>query len=151
MLLPTVLSCASLFRQGESLPSHLLDLSALAGDLTLALLALPLLTLVALLLTGASLSSRALYTRGLASSGVSLIIVLLLAGSRAERAGGFSSGLALTLAPATSFPLPLHLGLDGLSLPFLLLTNLIQFLTILSLRPATPRLLEALLALLFLQ
>jgi NADH-quinone oxidoreductase subunit M len=151
MFLPTVLSCTSLFRQGESLPSHLLDLSAIAGDLTLALLGLPLLTLVVLLLTGASLSSRALYTRGLVSSGVSLIVVLLLTGSRAERAGGFSSGLALTLAPATAFPLPLHLGLDGLSLPFLLLTNLIQFLTILSLRPATPRLLEALLALLFLQ
>ncbi len=41
--------------------------------------------------------------------------------------------------------------MDGISLPFILLTTLFQYLCILSLSPATPRLLDALLALFLLQ
>lgn len=74
---------------------------------------------------------------------------LLLAGARRGTGRGFQETLTLPILPSIS--VVLRFGVDGISLPFILLTTLFQYLCILSLSPATPRLLDALLSLFLLQ
>jgi NADH-quinone oxidoreductase subunit M len=62
---------------------------------------------------------------------------------------GFQSTYTFVLTPTLSFGL--RLGVDGISLFFLLLTTLFHYLCVLSLSPSTPRRREAILYLLFLQ
>jgi len=62
---------------------------------------------------------------------------------------GFQDVVHFALRP--SFNFSLRLGVDGISLFFILLTNFFIFLCILSLAPQRARLMEALLYLFFLQ
>jgi NADH:ubiquinone oxidoreductase subunit 4 (subunit M) len=66
-----------------------------------------------------------------------------------EVKGGFQSTYSFYLAPSFSFAL--RLGVDGISIFFVLLTNLFIYLCILSLNPSTLKLSEALIHLFFLQ
>jgi NADH:ubiquinone oxidoreductase subunit 4 (subunit M) len=66
-----------------------------------------------------------------------------------EVKGGFQSTYSFYLVPSFSFSL--RLGVDGISIFFVLLTNLFIYLCILSLNTTTLKLSEALIHLFFLQ
>jgi NADH:ubiquinone oxidoreductase subunit 4 (subunit M) len=66
-----------------------------------------------------------------------------------EVKGGFQSVYTLFLIP--SFPFSLKLGVDGISIFFILLTNIFIYLCILNLNVSTHKLREALIHLFFLQ
>lgn len=118
------------------------------ADLLLAVLTLPLLTLL-VLLRGASWSRETHYNVSLASTVISFLLSLRLWGALNTTKRGFQETFSFSLIPSFSFAL--RLGIDGISLFFVVLTNLFLYLCVLSLNPNTPRLREALLYLLFLQ
>jgi NADH-quinone oxidoreductase subunit M len=99
------------------------------------------------LVIASSFSRDNQYTIGIVSSAISLIASLILAGS--IRGVGFQETVVFQVIP--SIFVNFRFGVDGISLPFILLTNLFQYLCILSLSPATPRILDAMLALFLLQ
>lgn len=117
-------------------------------NLLLILLLLPLLTIL-LLYAISGLSTRLLYEISLASSVISFLLSLIVWWSLEAVKGGFQSTYTLLLAPSFSFGL--RLGVDGISVLFLILTNIFIYLCILSLNPGTPKLSEALFHLFFLQ
>jgi len=117
-------------------------------DLLLLLLLIPLLTIL-FLYAISGLSSRLLYEISLASSLVSFLLSLAVWWSLETVKGGFQSTYTLLLAP--SFTFGLRLGVDGISVLFLVLTNVFIYLCILSLNVGTPKLNEALFHLFFLQ
>ncbi len=118
------------------------------SDLLLAVLLFPLLSFF-FLLRGSSWSVKAQYKYALLLSSISFILSRALAGVLNFGKGGFQETFYFSLIP--SFTFALRLGVDGISLFFILLTNLFIFLCILSLTPATFRLHEAILYLVFLQ
>jgi NADH-quinone oxidoreductase subunit M len=129
-------------------PSTFTALASYGPDLTLSLLVLPLFLLLGLLVPT---SADRLYRRALFGSSIILVVTVLLLASVLALPTGFRATLVLPLLPSLPFAaLPLSFGLDGLSLPFILLTSLFLHLTLFSLSPSTPRLREALSALIFL-
>ena len=137
-----------LIGKGDSATTLLFSLGGSSAPLLLALLALPLLTL-ALLRFGSAWGRVTQYQVGLTSVGLSFLLALRLPGAISATSTGRVETVRVVLAP--SFRVPLRLGIDGISRPFIVLTNLTLYLCVLSLSSSTPRLLEFLLALLALQ
>ena len=117
-------------------------------DLLIRLLVFPLLTFL-FLLRGSSWTASIQYKVALICSSISFLLSLLLLKAFNHTEGGFQETFYLSLVPSFSFAF--RLGVDGISLFFILLTNLFIFLCILSLSSSTFRLNEALLYLFFLQ
>jgi NADH-quinone oxidoreductase subunit M len=110
----------------------------------------PLLALGVLLVgtySGASPAAR--YTRSLWIAAFRLLLTLQIAFVHTTTAAGFQGTSRVVCTSLLVFGL--RRGVDSLSLVFLLLTQLFQYLCFLSLSPATPRLAHALAALFFLQ
>lgn len=118
------------------------------NDFLLATLVIPLFTLI-LVYIGAPLGNSRVYNISLFSSIISFLLSLFIWISMEEVKGGFQSTYSFYLAPSFSFAL--RLGVDGISIFFVLLTNLFIYLCILSLNPSTLKLSEALIHLFFLQ
>ena len=108
----------------------------------------PLITFI-FILRSSSAKVTSLYTYALVSSGISFLISLHRAWAFNFAKNGFQEIVHFAFMPSFSFAL--RLGVDGISLFFILLTNFFIFLCILSLSPQAPRLHEALLYLFFLQ
>ena len=117
-------------------------------DLLLTTLLLPLISLIFVYIAS-PLGNEKLYNISLFSSIISFIMSLLLWIFMEEVKGGFQSTYSFYLVPSFSFSL--RLGVDGISIFFLLLTNLFIYLCILSLNTTTLKLSEALIHLFFLQ
>ena len=117
-------------------------------NLLLLVLAFPLVSLF-VFLTGFFIETRFQYKLALYLSGISFLLSLRLWGSIRSAKGGFQETFSFYLIPTFSFAL--RLGVDGVSIFFIVLTNLFIFLCILSLNEHTPRLNEALNYLFFLQ
>lgn len=132
----------SLLGKGEFFPIYPVS------DLLLAVLSFPLIIFV-ILLGGSTWKSKFKYKFSLVAAGVSFFLSLLLWGALMATKGGFQETFRFALIPSFSFAL--RLGVDGISLFFIILTNLFIFLCILSLNSNTYRLYEALLYLFFLQ
>ncbi len=128
--------------KGEYFPFYPLQ------DLLLTILVIPLITLF-ILIRGSTWNIKSIYKIGLVSSVISFIISLILWGGITIDKGGFQETFRFALS--SSFTFALRLGVDGISLFFLILTNLFIFLCIFSLNPTTNRLHEVLLYLFFLQ
>ncbi len=131
-----------LLGKGELFPFYPLP------DLLLTILAIPLVTLF-IFMRGSNWETKLVYKLALFSAAISFILSLILWGGLTEVKGGFQETFRFALSPSIVFPL--RLGVDGVSLFFLILTNLFIFLCILSLNTTTARLHEALLYLFFLQ
>lgn len=117
-------------------------------DQLLFVLIFPLISLV-IIFFGASRKTESQYKLALYFSAISFILSLRLWGTLMFSKGGFQETFRFILIPSITFAF--RLGVDGISLFFILLTNLFIFLCILSLNPNTPRLNEALIYLFFLQ
>lgn len=114
----------------------------------LARLSLPLVT--AIFLYGASrLNTTVLYNVALGSTIISFLLSLLLWFSFSSSGGGFQSTYGFILTPTLSFSL--RRGVDGISLFFLVLTNLFLYLCVLSQSSSTGKIADLLFHLLFLQ
>lgn len=143
-----IASLFSFLTLSDSYDNAAFFISNQSGDLLFALIVIPLITAVSLL-RASSASRETQYRRGLGSAVISFLVSLLLAGARRGTSRGFQETLTLPILPSIS--VVLRFGVDGISLPFILLTTLFQYLCILSLSPSTPRLLDALLSLFVLQ
>jgi len=128
--------------KGDQFPFYIFS------DIILKVLILPLLTFF-IILRGVTYNSKSLYKYALISSGISFIFALLLTWYVSFTKNGFQDVAHFAFIPSFSFSL--RLGVDGISIFFILLTNFFIFLCILSLSPKSPRLHEALLYLFFLQ
>ncbi len=128
--------------KGEALPLWFSE------NILLLILLIPLLSIFIIFLTS-SLGNNTTYQISLASSVISFFFSLILWYSFEEVKGGFQFTYTLYVIP--SLPMGLRFGVDGISIFFVLLTNLFIYLCILSLNVNTLRLQEVLLHLLFLQ
>ncbi len=117
-------------------------------DLLLIVLLFPLITFI-FLLRRSTCKEETQYIYALFSASISFILSMLLVVALDFGNGGFRETFSFALIPSFSFAL--RLGVDGISIFFLVLINLFIFLCILSLTPQTFRLYEALLYLFFLQ
>ena len=117
-------------------------------DILLLTILLPLLSLI-FVYAATPLGNLRLYNFSICSSLLSFLLSLVLWSSMEEVKGGFQSTYTLFLIP--SFPFSLRLGVDGISIFFIVLTNIFIYLCILSLSVSTAKLSEALIHLLFLQ
>lgn len=113
------------------------------------LLLLPLLTIVLVYLANIFLSTSTVYQISLISSVISFWLSLLLWFELDESKGGFQALYTFYVLPTQFFEL--RLGVDGISIFFLLLTNIFTYLCILSLNSTTVKVTEALLYLFLLQ
>ena len=118
-------------------------------DLLLTVLVVPLLTFFFLLWGSSRYNNEQLYAYSIQSSGVSFVLSCILGGYLTFHKTGFQYVIHFAVRP--SFNFALRLGVDGISIFFILLTNFFIFLCILSLSSQITRLLEALLYLFFLQ
>lgn len=113
------------------------------------LLLLPLLTIILVYLANIFLSTSTVYQISLISSVISFWLSLLLWFELDESKGGFQALYTFYVLPTQFFEL--RLGVDGISIFFLLLTNIFTYLCILSLNSTTFKITEALLYLFLLQ
>ena len=90
-----------------------------------------------------------LYNHALISSLISFVLSLVLWSSMEELKGGFQATYTLNFISTSSFSL--KLGVDGISIFFVVLTNLFIYFCIFSLDTNTPKLAEALFHLFLLQ
>ena len=118
------------------------------SDLLLLVLFFPLVVFI-FLFRGSSWTNEFQYKYSLLSAGIAFLLSILLLSALGYEKSGFQETFHFTLIPSFSFSL--RLGIDGISIFFIILTNLFIFLCILSLTPSTFRLKEALLYLFFLQ
>lgn len=130
------------FSQGEAFPL------ILSNNILLFTLMVPLFSIFILFATS-SLGNNFIYKFALGSTVFSFLLSLFLWFSFEEVKGGFQFSYTLFIVP--SLPIGLKLGVDGISIFFILLTNLFIYLCILSLNVNTFKLQEVLLHLLFLQ
>lgn len=137
-----LLNFLSFLGKGEAFPLLFND------NMLLIILLVPLLSIFILFFTSVS-GNNFMYKFALGSTAISFLISLFLWYSFEEVKGGFQFTYTLFLVP--SLPFGLRLGVDGISIFFILLTNLFIYLCILSLNVNTHRLHEVLLHLLFLQ
>ncbi len=121
----------------------------LDNDILLIVFILPLFSFLGLFLFGNNWSTTIKYQYGLFLAGFSFIFSLILLGALDFGKSGFQETFYFSLIP--SYSVALRLGVDGISIFFIVLTNLFIFLCILSLTPSTFQLKEALLYLFFLQ
>lgn len=114
----------------------------------LYVLLFPLISFFAIRRTS-SMSNYVIYVTALIFSAISLFLSFELVAFFNFSKNGFQDIFHFNFIP--SFDFSLRLGVDGISIFFILLTNIFIFLCILSLSPSTMRLNEALLYLSFLQ
>jgi NADH-quinone oxidoreductase subunit M len=137
-----VQSLISFLGKGDVFPLLLSD------NILLLVLLIPLFSIFLIFLIS-MLGNEKIYQFSLLSSAFSFLLSLFLWYSFEEVKGGFQFSYNLIVIPSLS--IGLRLGVDGISIFFILLTNLFIYLCILSLNVTTPRLSEALLHLFFLQ
>ena len=118
------------------------------SDLLHTVLFFPLVVFI-FLFRGSSWTNEFQYKYSLLSAGIGFLLSIFLLSAIIYEKGGFQETIYFTLIPSFSFAL--RLGIDGISIFFINLTNLFIFLCIISLTPTTFRLKEALLYLFFLQ
>lgn len=128
--------------KGEAVPL------VFSHNILLFILMVPLFSIF-ILFAISSLGNEIMYKFALASTVFSFLLSLFLWYSFEEVKGGFQFTYTLFIVP--SLPFGLKLGVDGISIFFVLLTNLFIYLCILSLNVHTFKLQEVLLHLLFLQ
>jgi NADH-quinone oxidoreductase subunit M len=120
----------------------------LPESILLARLSLPLATAI-FLFAASRVKLSLLYNLALTSTAISFILSLVLWFTFSATSGGFQSTYGFNLTPTMSFSL--RLGVDGISLFFLVLTNLFLYLCVLSQSVTAPKLADRLFHLLFLQ
>ena len=120
----------------------------LFSDVLINVLLFPLISFI-FVIVNSSITNKFIYKYSLLFSGFSFILSLYIAWLFNFEKNGFQDIIHFAFMPSFSFSL--RLGVDGISLFFILLTNFFIFLCILSLSVDTPRLHEALLYLFFLQ
>jgi NADH-quinone oxidoreductase subunit M len=120
----------------------------LFSDVLINVLLFPLISFI-FVIVNSSITNKFIYKYSLLFSGFSFILSLYIACLFNFEKNGFQDIIHFAFMPSFSFSL--RLGVDGISLFFILLTNFFIFLCILSLSVDTPRLHEALLYLFFLQ
>lgn len=135
-----VQSLISFLGKGDVFPLLLSD------NILLLVLLIPLFSIFLIFLIS-MLGNEKIYQFSLLSSAFSFLLSLFLWYSFEEVKGGFQFSYNLIVIPSLS--IGLRLGVDGISIFFILLTNLFIYLCILSLNVTTPRLSEALLHLFF--
>jgi len=113
------------------------------------MLLLALITILVLYIASTIFSTKILYQIGLFSSIISFWLSLLLWFTLDEAKGGFQAIYTFYVIPTLSFEL--RLGVDGISIFFLILTNIFTYLCILSLNSSTVKINEALIYLFLLQ
>ena len=117
-------------------------------SILLARLFLPLVTAI-FLFSASRVKLSLLYNVALISTALSFILSLRLWFTFSATSGGFQSTYGFSLTPTISFSL--RLGVDGISLFFLVLTNLFLYLCVLSQNVTASKLADILFHLLFLQ
>jgi proton-translocating NADH-quinone oxidoreductase chain M len=117
-------------------------------DLILLILIIPLLTLL-FIYSASFLENKKIYNLSLLSSILSFFLSLILWSCLEEVKGGFQSVYNLYLIP--SFTFSLKLGVDGISIFFILLTNIFIYLSILSINVTSFKMREVIIYLFFLQ
>ena len=113
------------------------------------MLLLALVTILILYLVNSFVSTSIVYQIGLFSSILSFWLSLFLWFKLNDIKGGFQAIYTFYVLPTVSFEL--RLGVDGISIFFLLLTNIFTYLCILSLNPSTHKINEVLIYLFLLQ
>ncbi len=119
-----------------------------SSNILILILGVPLFSIFVIFLTP-GLTGRFHYLFSLASTVVSFLLSVFLWYRFNATIGGFQFTYSFQLIP--SLPFSLRFGVDGISIFFILLTNIFIYLCILSLTQNTVRLKEVLLHLLFLQ
>jgi NADH-quinone oxidoreductase subunit M len=117
-------------------------------NLLVLTLILPLASII-ILYTTENFGKNFMYKFALYSSATSFLLSLFLWYSFEEVKGGFQWTYSFFLVP--SLPFALRFGVDGVSIFFIILTNIFIYLCILSLNTSTLRLQEVLMHLFFLQ
>jgi len=117
-------------------------------NILVLILGVPLFSIFIVLLTP-ELGNKFHYVFCLYSTAISFILSLILWYLYNPTIGGFQFTYSFYVIP--SLPFSLRFGVDGISLFFILLTNIFMYLCILSINTSTVRLKEVLLHLLFLQ
>ena len=112
------------------------------------ILIIPLFTLLLIIII-APLGNRVVYNVSLTSMGISFIFSILLWFFFDGVSGGFQQTYHVTIIP--SFLADLRLGVDGISIFFVILTNLFLYLCVFSLNKTTENLVDTIFHLLFLQ
>ena len=119
------------------------------NDILLTVFIIPLISFIILFVFGTYWTTAVQYQYSLLIAGLSFIYSLILVGALDFSKSGFQETFYFNVIP--SFSIALRIGVDGISIFFIVLTNLFIFLCILSLTKATFKLNEALLYLFFLQ
>ena len=119
-------------------------------DLLLIILVWPFITFVYFLLN-TIIKANYQYIYALISSGISFVLSIILLGAFNYSKGGFQETFHFGLVSSSVFSFALRIGVDGISVFFIVLTNRFIFLCIQSLNLTTFRLNEVLLYLFFLQ
>ena len=118
-------------------------------DVLFTVFILPLISFSILFIFGTYWTIKVQYQYSLILSGISFIYSLILLSVINFGKTGFQEIFYFNVIP--SFSVAFRIGVDGISICFIILTNLFIFLCILSLTPSTFKLNEALLYLFFLQ
>ena len=122
-----------------------------SNNILLWILMVPLFSIIVIFFTS-NLGNKFLYQFSLISTMISFLLSLILwLWAFDQTQGDFQHIYSLMLIPSTIIPVTFRLGVDGISLFFVILTNIFIYLCILSLNKHTHRLKEVLLHLLFLQ
>ena len=121
----------------------------LNSDVLFSVFILPLISFIIIFIFSNYWTTKSQYQFSLIISGISFICSLILVGALNFGKSGFQETFYFNIVP--SFSIALRIGVDGISIFFIILTNLFIFLCILSLTPTTFKLSEALLYLFFLQ
>ncbi len=119
------------------------------NDVLFTVFVLPLISFIILFIFGNYWTTTIQYQYSLIIAGISFIYSLILVGVLNFGKSGFQETFYFSVIP--SFSVAFRIGVDGISIFFIILTNLFIFLCILSLTPSTFKLNEALLYLFFLQ
>ena len=119
------------------------------NDVLLTVFIIPLISFIILFVFGTYWTATVQYQYSLLIAGLSFIYSLILVGALDFSKSGFQETFYFNVIP--SFSIALRIGVDGISIFFIVLTNLFIFLCILSLTNSTFKLNEALLYLFFLQ
>jgi len=138
----TFINYSQIIGKGETFPGLFLE------NILLLVLAIPLLSILVIFFLGKANTST-YYIFSLYSTMFSFLISLILLYTYDATIGGFQFTYVFNITP--TLPYGLRFGVDGISIFFLLLTNIFIYLCILSLNKYTHRLKEVLLHLLFLQ
>jgi proton-translocating NADH-quinone oxidoreductase chain M len=132
----------------EIISDHLFSMWTASNFVLMLIIVIPVLSSIYIYIVSTEKPST-IYNKALFSSLISFLLSLILWSSMEEVKGGFQSTYTLDFIP--TYSLSLKLGVDGISIFFVILTNLFIYLCIFSLDLTTPKLAEALFHLFLLQ